>query len=539
MKAQEEDGTNRSPVPLPPAEEPAEEERSTTMYTRKSSKNGKRAAVAAAALLLVCTLLLCSCSSLSAIGLTLTGNGSTSGTSDTDGAAVQVVSVEKTGTDGTESLYTITYSDGSTSVFTMTDDSGETSLSLSEIYEEYCEITGNTDLTLEEFLGQYMSVEQQDSASVIGSCLLSVMRIYSEFVVTTASVGPMMRPGSVSDTTMSTGSAVIYAMDEAEGYTYIVTNYHVVYSSDADSSKNGGSKIARTIHGYLYGSATEPYADGTDSDGYTRYEYGADAVELEYIGGSVTADLAVLRVKTSDLTAINEQVRPVTLAQDYQVGETAIAIGNPEGEGLSVTQGIISTENEQIVLDIDGTARYYRSIRIDTPLYSGNSGGGLFNSSGELIGITNAGNSSDQNINYAVPLEIVRGTVENILWYYRAGGTDTVSAYKITIGITVYAQNAKYVYDSASGTGEVVEEILVESVVEDSIAGQIGLCSGDRALSLVINGTEYELSRTFDISDLILTMREGDVIQLRYERAGATALSGAYTLSASDFEAID
>ena len=105
------------------------------------------------------------------------------------------------------------------------------------------------------------------------------------------------------------------------------------------------------------------------------------------MGGTITYDIAVLRAKTSDVLARNEDAQPVKLADEYHVGETAIAIGNPEGDGLSVTQGVISTESEYITLSIDDTPRSYRSIRIDTALYSGNSGGGLFNKSGELIRI--------------------------------------------------------------------------------------------------------------------------------------------------------
>lgn len=88
------------------------------------------------------------------------------------------------------------------------------------------------------------------------------MKIYSEFVV--SETYSSIRPGQsyvVSDTALCTGSAVIYDMCASEGgYTYIVTNYHVVYLEEADEALNGASKIARKIYGYLYGSESTPAA---------------------------------------------------------------------------------------------------------------------------------------------------------------------------------------------------------------------------------------------------------------------------------------
>ena len=208
-----------------------------------------------------------------------------------------------------------------------------------------------------------------------------------------------------------------------------MTNYHVIYDSKADADLNGGM-TARQVYCYLYGSEDTPVqketgrtdSNGnpiyeTDENGCIVYDYGDYGVKCDIVGGSIEKDLAVLRAKTSELKNINPDIKAVTLAEDYYVGETAIAIGNPENEGISVTKGVVSVDNEYITLSIDGTKRAYRSIRMDTALYGGNSGGGLFNAEGKLIGICNAGDSTDQNINYAIPLDIVKGTVGNILYY--------------------------------------------------------------------------------------------------------------------------
>ncbi len=465
-----------------------------------------------------------------------------------------VTSIAKTGTNGAEDIYTITYSDGSTDTFTVTngtDGKDGADASITDIYEAYKEETGS-DLAFEDFLAQYLTLNT-DMSAAINSSLLSVAKIYAEFVetTTTGGIGGIFGPSfSSSDIAVATGAAVIYSMDTAQdGYTYFVTDYHVIYDDDADAERNNedGTKIARNVYAYLYGSEGAPAAvdengDGnadTDENGYTVYNYGSQAIKLEYVGGTITYDIAVLRAETSAVLAINEDAKPVTLASEYHVGETAIAIGNPEGDGLSVTQGIVSTESEYITLSIDSTARSYRSIRIDTALYQGNSGGGLFNKNGELIGITNAGNNTDQNINYAVPLEIVRGTVDSIIYYANDGNDETNGVYRQMLGVTVSTQNSKYVYDSTSGYGNIVEEVVVSSVNEGSVAETMGLQQNDVLTALIIGGTTYTIDRSFDIENYSLTMRPNSLIQFVYERGGEQYTTTEYSVSASTLTAID
>ena len=135
-------------------------------------------------------------------------------------------------------------------------------------------------------------------------------------------------------------------------------------------------------------------------------------------------------------------------------------------------------------------------------------------------------------------MEIVRGTADNILYYYRDGDADTAGAYKITLGVTVLSSEAKYVYDAASGTGRITETITVDEVSASSIAEAMGLQTGDVLTAFSIDGTEYALERNFDISDLILTLRPGSEIAMRYTRDGGTQLSEVYTVKASDLVSI-
>ena len=184
-----------------------------------------------------------------------------------------IVSFVKTGSDGAEDIYTITYSDGTESQFTVTNGTDE--LTVSDIWEAYIAETDST-LTLAEFIEQYLDLTTDCSASLSQS-LLSCVSVYAEFVETQTMGSGGFFPGgmggiSTSQIVQSAGSGVIYKIDGDS--VYIVTNYHVVYDSAADEDKNGGSKIGRAIYCYLYGSESTPVIAGYDEDDYYQYEYG-------------------------------------------------------------------------------------------------------------------------------------------------------------------------------------------------------------------------------------------------------------------------
>ncbi len=443
---------------------------------------------------------------------------------------VYVLSIIKTDTVGLVDTYTITYSDGTTSTFEITNGEngidgvdGE-NLDIDEIYAKYLELNPNT--TYEDFLKEVLSVNTDGNATTINKALKSSAKIYTEFTQNYR-INPVQ---TTKETAIYLGSAVVYKTDS--NYTYFITNYHVVYNVSATEQ----DKIAKKIVVYLYGSESEPVLTNTkDSDGCTVYNYGNYGIECEYVGGSVTCDIAIVKAKNTDINKVNDNIDTITFAKDYHVGETAIAIGNPEGEGLSVTEGIVSVDNENISLAIDGTTRNYRSIRIDTSIYNGSSGGGLFNSNGELIGITNAGDGEDQNVNYAIPVEIVKSAVENIMFFAENGEKN---AKKITLGITVTSSNSKYVYNETFGYGEIIENVYISTVNDNSISQSMGLVAGDRIISVTINDKTQTINRYFEIGDILMQIRSGDVISINYERAGAEAVSSSYTVENQDLSVI-
>jgi serine protease Do len=456
-----------------------------------------------------------------------------------DSENVYVVKIEKTSSDENKDVYTVTYSDGTTTTFEVENgedgakgakgDAGKDGkdgedgkdLTIDEIYEKYLELHPNA--TYKQFLEAFLTVNTDGNAAAINRALLTSAKIYSEFIKVKS---------DKTDASIGAGSAVIYKIES--DYTYFITNFHVVFDDEAVS----GKEFARKLTCYLYGSEGGPYnTQKTDQDSYTIYDYGSYAIPCEYVGGAAMADIAVIRAQTSTVLAINPDVQAVVFADGYHVGETAIAIGNPESEGISVSEGIVSVDNERINLNVDGTSREFRSIRIDTALYHGNSGGGLYNTDGRLIGITNAGDVTDQNINYAIPVQIVKGAVENIM-HYSALGENTVM--KIKLGVTVTAKNSKYVYDESIGYGKIVEDIIVTEVADGSISASLGVSANDRIISLSINGTEYSFDRYFEIGDLLYYIKAGDKLSIKVERGGLIKTDlPTYTVKTSDVKAAE
>ncbi len=430
-----------------------------------------------------------------------------------------IASILKTGSAGLTDTYTITYTDGTTDTFTI--QNGANGVTVEALFAAYLE--KNPDASYEDFLSAVLSVSVDETTMAISKALQSSLQVYTEF--TESYRTPF---GTMTETAMYMGSAVVYSIES--DYTYLITNYHVIYDANASTS----DKIAERIVCYLYGSEGAPQTTGEKNEqGCTVYDYGEYGIECEYVGGSACADLAIIKTPTEDIRAINQDIAEIEFAEGYSVGQTAIAIGNPNGEGISVTKGIVSVDNEFIQLAVDGTTREYRSIRIDTALYGGNSGGGLFDADGKLIGITNAGNSDDQNINYAIPLNIVKNTTESILYY---AGLGERSIKKITIGVSVRSENSKYVYDTQSQYGKIVEDVLVASITANSIAERLGLQAEDRILSVKINGVECAVNRYFEIGDMVCTIRKGDEISICYVREGEQKETDAYEILDTDLK---
>ena len=334
--------------------------------------------------------------------------------------------------------------------------------------------------------------------------LQSAVSIVCNFKATVQQGG--WRPGYGNTTTKeysSAGSGVIYKMNKSEGNAFIITNYHVVY----DASSNTENGISDDISVYLFGSASEE-----------------NAIKATYVGGSIYYDIAVLYVEGSELLkSSNAASISIADSDKISVGDNAIAIGNAQGYGISVSSGIVSVDSEYITMTAaDGrTEVSFRVIRVDTAVNSGNSGGGLFDGKGNLIGIVNAKIVDDgvENIGYAIPSNVAISIADNIIDY--CFGTETERVQRALIGITVNATDSKAVYDTETGRVSICETVSVYEVSNGSLAEDL-LQKGDVLISATVNGSTTEITRQYHIIDMMLDVRVGDVVELTFLREGET-----------------
>ena len=307
--------------------------------------------------------------------------------------------------------------------------------------------------------------------------------------------------GGTSSEYYSSGSGVIYKLDKSSGDAFIITNYHVVY----DSSSNTSNGISNDISVYLYGSETEE-----------------QAIKATYVGGSLYYDIAVLRVEDSEILKNSSAVQIEACDSDtVGVGNSAIAIGNAQGYGISASFGIVSVDSEYITMTAsDGkTEVSFRVIRIDTAVNSGNSGGGLFDDKGRLIGIVNAKIVEDgvENIGYAIPSNVAVSIAENIIDYCYETSLERVQ--RAILGIKVISSDSSAVFDSQTGRMSIKETVSVYEVTKNSLADGI-LQEGDVLVFSALNGKTVDVSRQYHIIDMMLDVRVGDIVTLNIIREG-------------------
>ena len=266
--------------------------------------------------------------------------------------------------------------------------------------------------------------------------------------------------------TASAGSGFILTKDG-----YIATNYHVVEKADT---------VKVTL-------------------------YNGDEYEARYIGGDSEYDLAVIKVEATDL-------QPVTLGDSdtLNVGDHVLAIGNPLGElTFSMSGGMVSSVDRAI--NVNGTP--FNMIQTDASINSGNSGGPLFNSYGEVIGIVSAKYSSSgsgasvEGLGFAIPMNDVFAMIQDIM----TNGYITNKPYLGITGGTMTAEMAsQYRYNINTG-------VFVYSVEKDGAADKAGLKMGD--VIRKVDDTKIET-----MEDLTMVKKQyaaGDTCTLTIYREGA------------------
>ena len=384
--------------------------------------------------------------------------------------------------------------------------------------------------TLEEFIAHYIKdidvkLPEDNDTETIAKNMTSVVSICAGY-----QKKQIVREGWLrtekTKVSGSEGSGVIYKIETNGEYTeaYIITNYHVIYGgSNLTDNENG---ISSDIYVYAYG-ARELFTKGDeDRDGYLDEDKQmgdeGDGIRATYVGGAMDYDIAILKISDKKYLP-KSAISAVEFGDSEEVtlGEKAFAIGNANGHGISVTGGAISVESENIAMtSTDGQRTVeYRVMRTDAAINHGNSGGGLFNAQGKLIGITNAKNIEDEtdNMGYALPISQVKAVVENII----SNTTEGINGYvtRAWLGVETYLQSS--VASLVDGRVRINETFLVNNVFtnEQQGAGRGKFQYLDVFKAVKIgNGEWTTLSRRHQLGDKMLEIRKGDVVTFRVLR---------------------
>ncbi len=351
-----------------------------------------------------------------------------------------------------------------------------------------------------------ISIPQYNDTVQIAKNTLSAVSIYCGYSVTTSGNGGWFGQGATTSYGSQAGSGVIVELNKEAGSAYIITNYHVVYNVESDQRG-----ILENIWVYPYGA----YTDGFSAkDGDTT----GNGIKATYVGGAMDYDIAVLKVEGSEYIKNSEVTQAVWGdSEKVRMGEETYVVGNPGGMGIAVTNGVLSVTSEYITIaaldnrDLNGDRQVdgvsYRVMRTSAAINSGNSGGGMFNAKGELIGIVNAKSalSSVDNMGYALPSSQVKAVYDNIL----AHGGEVRQA---TLGIIVALRTSKAVLDE-DGNVSVQEEFCVQTKAEKGAAAYQLLNEGDVFIAAQIgDGETVTFTRKHQLIELLLTVRMGDTV---------------------------
>ena len=298
---------------------------------------------------------------------------------------------------------------------------------------------------------EYTSFDKSDYTKVIEKAYDSVVEITS--TVRTSNNSNFFFFGGGSSTTTSAGSGVILSSDG-----YIVTNAHVIDNLVSEDS----------IEIKLYTGETLP---------------------AKVIGADVRTDLAVLKIDKDNIPYAS-----LVDSSKLVLGQDVFAIGNPLGLGKSVSDGIISALEKEIYVN----NVYLTVIQTNAAVNAGNSGGGLFDNNGNLVGIVNAkrpstSSTSVEGMGYAIPSNTVLRIVNDLIDYGYVKD-------RAVLGVKVYTT---YSYYSVDG-------VLVSEVVEGSNAQKAGIEAND----IIVSIDDEKISSYADLSKVLDAKEIGETVSV-------------------------
>ncbi len=267
----------------------------------------------------------------------------------------------------------------------------------------------------------------------------------------------------------ATGTGFVYKTDDKVGY--ILTNNHVIEGADE-------VKVVFTNN---------------------------KRVSVDVVGSDSYSDVALLGVDKDKVISVAE----IGSSEDLKLGDTTFAVGSPLDSSTyawTVTRGVISGKNRTVAVSSSNSnvaTQVMQVLQTDTAINSGNSGGPLCNSNGQVIGITNMKLASSQveGMGFAIPIETATKYAEKFI-----KGEEITYPY---VGVTVADAQPTYRNPDASG-------VSVQAVENGSPAARGGLQKGDKILK--INDVEVENSSFFKFE--LYKYDIGDKIEITVERDG-------------------
>jgi len=259
-------------------------------------------------------------------------------------------------------------------------------------------------------------------------------------------------------------------------------------------STSAGSGVIFSEDGYII--TNEHVIDGlTSEDSLEIKIYTGETYKARVIGYDTRTDLAVLKIDAKNLPYVS-----FADSSKLLLGQDVIAIGNPLGLGISCSNGIVSALEKEIYVN----NVYMTVIQTNAAVNAGNSGGGLFDINGNLVGIVNAKNASSyssstsvEGMNYAIPSNTVVRIISDLIEYGYVKD-------RAALGIKVYTSSSYY---SSKG-------VMISEVIEGGSAQQAGLEKNDVILS--ING--IEVNSYGELSKVLDTKAIGDVVKVIVQR---------------------
>lgn len=282
----------------------------------------------------------------------------------------------------------------------------------------------------------------------------------------------------------STGSGIIVGKSDTE--LLIATNNHVVQNADQ-----------LTV---LFSADTE-----NDED---------KMVTAQVKGTDSSLDLAVVAVKLDDIPQdVMDQIKVIEIgdSDEVNVGDWSIAIGNALGYGQSVTFGIISALDREVILSTDNGEITQNMIQTDAAINFGNSGGALLDENGRLIGINSAKASSTgvEGMGYAIPINTAKSVIEDLMNQTTRTKADADKAGALGVCVTNVSEEARQMYNIPAGA-------YVYEVTDGSAVAEAGIKQGD----IITKLDKTTISSMSELLDRIQYYEAGESVDVTIKRSG-------------------